>query len=246
MAGELCGLGVVGDTASFLLWGDSHGLALAPAIGQLAVESGRAGLLAASPACPPLLGVERRDQEGAQPCPPVNAAVAELIRRRPNLRTVVLVGRWALNAEGTRYGNERGPPALLSPEGIRENPRLFAEGLERTIRFLNEQGREVIVVAQVPEIGWSVPSVLARSRLFGRPVPPSPTLKAFQHRQQAVDADLRDLAAHYRFRVIDASKAYCGGAACVVTDEGRPLYRDEHHLSVRGSSLAVGWLRGIF
>jgi len=243
-SGRLCHLGR-GDGPSFVLWGDSHALALAPAVDQVARGAVISGFLAASPACPPLLGVERYDQEGSGSCRAFNAAVTRLIRM-PKIRTVVLAARWALNAEGTRYGSEDGAPAALSPEGIRGNPRVFREGLERTLRFLNESGKEVVVLTQVPEIGWPVPSVLARARVFHWTAPSGPSLAQYHRRQQVVDAVLRDLSARYDFRIADCSRSFCSSSGCIVVKQGWPLYRDEHHLSVAGSLLAANSLVGIF
>jgi hypothetical protein len=111
---------------------------------------------------------------------------------------------------------------------------------------LNEHGKEVVFVSQVPEVGWAVPSVLARSRLFGRTVPPAPSIEAYRKRQRSVDAVLKDLATRYRFRIADSSPTFCAHSVCQVVKDGHPLYRDEHHLSVAGSLLAVDGLRGLF
>jgi peptidoglycan/LPS O-acetylase OafA/YrhL len=243
--GELCRLGS-GPEPSFLLWGDSHALALAPAVEQIARSAGRSGLLAASAACPPLIGVERFDQETARSCRQVNAAVTELLERRPEIRTVVLAGRWALNAEGTRYGTEGGAAAALSPEGIGDNHQVFRAGLERTLRFLSDQGKEVVFLTQVPEVGWAVPSVLARSRIFDRRVSVTgPSKEEYQRRQSSVVHALDDLAGRFRFRVVDCAAPFCVGPTCQVVKDGRPLYRDEHHPSVFGSHVVAAGLHGI-
>jgi hypothetical protein len=161
--------------------------------------------------------------------------VMSLLRNHPDLHSVLLVSRWALNSLGTRYGREAGAPAIISMEGLRGNPRAFREGFERTLRFLEQGDHNIVVVSQVPEIGWEVPSVLARARLFRRDPPASPSLAEYRERQRVVTTTLEELSGRHRFRILDMGDIFCGSGVCAVERDGLPLYSDEHHLSVNGA-----------
>ena len=239
-----CTIGAPGAPPTFLLWGDSHALALAPAIDRVARREGRAGLLAGRAACPPILGIERTGR--ANECRPFNASVIEMLQRNAGIRTVILAGRWALSTRGSRYGQEGGEPVILSPRGIEDNPRVFAEGLERTVQFLDRNGYEVVFVTQVPEVGWPVPSVLARNLLHGRQAPPGPSLEEYRERQKQVAESLDRLRPRFPVRVVDITPIFCPGHSCVAVDAGGPLYRDEHHLSRHGAVFVADRLARLF
>jgi hypothetical protein len=232
---QACPLGVAG-TPSFLLWGDSEAIAVAPVIDQAAKQRGLAGFFIAATGCPPLVGVERYDREGGR-CRDFSARVVSLLDQHPEIKRVILVGRWALNSLGPRYGHEAGGPAVISPAGIRDNPRAFCEGVERTFTYLQDRGREIVFVGQAPEIGWEVPSVLARARWFGRTLPPGPSISAYQDRQRVVTACLSNLSRTYKIRVIGLSEILCATGTCSVEQNGISLYRDSYHLSAAGAEL---------
>jgi peptidoglycan/LPS O-acetylase OafA/YrhL len=229
---QACRVGVDGP-ATFLLWGDSHALVLASAVDNVAKQHGVAGLFVGQAACPPLLGVKRYDREG-RGCEAFNDRVITLLEEHREIRRVLLAGRWALNSLGDRYGDEGGQPAVISPDGVAGNAKAFQEGLERTLRYLDERALETVFVAQVPEIGWDVPSVLTRVQLFGHEAPPQPSLAAYQDRQRIVTSSLEGLSSRYRFRIVEVSDILCHDGTCSVQQGGVPLYRDGHHLSAHG------------
>lgn len=231
---QACRLGSDAEP-TFLFWGDSHALTLASAVDSAARRQRLSGLFLGRSACPPLLGVNRSDRKGN--CKIFNDSIAALIEANPQLTRIVLAGRWALNSLGTRYGNEGGPPTPISPDGISGNPRAFRDGFERTMRFLHDGNREVVVVTQAPEVGWDVTSSMARAEYLGRALPRAPTRAEYQARQQIVSSTLADLSTRYRFRVIELADVLCPDVTCRVQQAGRPLYRDSHHLNDRGAAL---------
>jgi hypothetical protein len=244
--GRLCKLGSEA-APSFLVWGDSHALAMRTAIERVARDAGRAGLFAAGTACPPLLGTERREATNRAECRAFNDAVAEHVAPRPELVTVVLVGRWALNVVGTRSGTEPGKTVVLSDGGTGGNLAVFRAGLERTLARLDGLGKDVVFLTSVPEIGFDVPTTLARARLFSRPAPSPPSAVGFHERQRGVDAIVTELAGRYPLRVIDLSAPFLSnGASVVVGGDGLPLYRDNHHLNERGADRLVEPLKALF
>ena len=229
-----CPVGAPGEP-TFLVWGDSHAMAMFATFDSVARSMGKSGLFIAKAGCPPLIGVSRFDRE-EHDCEGFNDQVVDLINSTETIREVVLAARWAINANGTRYGVEEGEAILLSPRGIDENPAVFRAGLDRTLAFLAGRGIEASFLTQVPEIGWNVPSTLARASRFEREVPPAPTIAEYRARQRMVDEALEDVASRYPLHVVDVSDFFCGERTCEVIRAGRALYRDGHHLSLWGAS----------
>ena len=106
-----CNIGAPLENAEFLVWGDSHADALAPAIDIAARKSARSGLFTAAVGCPPLLGVKT---QYAPHCSDFNDSVLDMLREREDLHTIILVARWAFYAEGTRLPGETWHLANLS------------------------------------------------------------------------------------------------------------------------------------
>jgi len=241
--GELCRLGAdAPGQPTLLLWGDSHARVMVDPLGAAAMRHGATGLVAARTRCPPLLGVRRLDRDDSSECTSFNAAVVEYLSRSPEVTDVVLAARWALAAEGLRYGREPGSTMLLadaessatSPVG---NRPVFARSLRESVATLRELDKRVWIVASVPEVGWNVPSVLARSMRFGQPPPSAPSLSQFAARQAFVEGMLAELDALPGVTVLRPAATLCAGERCDVLRDGRPLYFDTHHLSLTGAAL---------
>src|SRR5262249_34150980 len=94
-AGSLCPLGKRDVAPSFLVWGDSHAAAMAPAIDIAAKKAKRGGLFVGAGGCAPLLdfdsGGTKRDK--VRRCQEVNAAVMDLLATR-RFQFVFMVGFW--------------------------------------------------------------------------------------------------------------------------------------------------------
>jgi peptidoglycan/LPS O-acetylase OafA/YrhL len=235
-AGRLCRIGSTRtDKPSFILWGDSHADALLPAVEKVAEAHGRAGLFAATNSCAPLLGVTRPD---ALPCKPFNDAVAKLALH-PEIRDVILDARWSKNAYGTARGEGDGRIYPYDDQGqgtdIASTEAVFYRGLERTVRTLTGAGKHVIIVASVPEAGYSVPRVMAHLRMAGIKDEPTRDLKEFLAHQKFIFDTLTAMQKKYGVKILYPHQILCVSGACALALNDRPLYRDEHHLSVFGA-----------
>jgi len=242
-APELCAIGADGGAPRFMLWGDSHALAMATAVNLAAKRSGTPGLIAMRTGCPPLAGVDR---VGRSSCRGFNDRVLERLATEPAIDTVIVAARWALSVHGTRYKKEEGSTVELAgpdagPAGPGAGP--FEAGLVRTVERLTALGKDVVLVTQVPEVGYDVPSANYIARLTGRDVnlTIAPTRDEYLERNASVNALLGRLAADRpRVRVVDPSLLLCDAARCRVVEDGMPLYRDDNHLSLRGNVLVSG------
>lgn len=235
---ELCRMGAENQEPSFLLWGDSHALALASAVNMKAREHDAGGMIAVRTGCPPLLGIDR---PGRDSCRVFNAAVLERLAREPAIDTVVLAARWTLAANGDRYKNEPGNPVVLedgsTASGGAANAELVELGLGRTLDALEALGKNVVLVGQVPEVGFDVPASNYSARLTGRDVTRmiAPTVEEFRSRVSVVDRILGQMREAHDVVFLDPASLLCGERHCGVVVDGTPLYRDDNHLSLRGN-----------
>ena len=252
-AGRLCPLGAAAaGEPTFIVWGDSHGRVLAEPIGAAAQAAGASGRLAVRTGCAPLIGARRsvrRDDD--DDCRRFNEATLELIAGSPGIVDVVVVGRWGLLAEGTRYGHEPGGTAFLEDEQERAttadvNRRIFDRALTNTVSRLLALGKRVWIVGPVPEVGWDVPSVLARSARFGRPIPAPPSWQEFTRRQAHATATLQALDRLPGVVVLWPQARLCDESACAVLRDGRPAYFDSHHLTLHGAAPLAGLFAPVF
>ena len=251
---KLCRVGASGDVVpSFVIWGDSHARAMADVVGEAAERGGRAGLLATRNGCGPLVGLEQMPDPKARGCPEFAAAVLRFIAGDPALTDVILIGRWAGYTEGTRYKNERGSAATsyfrdaeTRELSLAENQRVFSRTLEATVESLRALGKNVWLVSAVPEVGWNVPSVLARMHRQNREFSIAPTLEEYQLRQQHVTPELRRLQAEGKLRVLAPYEVLCRASPCAIVESGRPLYSDDDHLSLTGAAKLSGMFTQVF
>ncbi len=235
---RLCGIGANARPATFVLWGDSHAEVLIPAVADIAKKHGRRGLFAGSPSCAPLVGVNRYD---APDCRPFNGAVLNMILRHKEITTVILMARWGKNAQGTAYGDEgHGFVPIGDDTGKAQKPSdnaaIFARGLDRTVAALRAAGKQVLLVGPVPEIGWTVPQVLARLEQEHKGnVVVAPPAKAFYEREAQVLPLFHEMAERDGVSAVFPHDYLCQSGRCAVRKNGVPLYRDEHHLSDYGA-----------
>ncbi|SNR52405.1 acyltransferase family protein [Puniceibacterium sediminis] len=185
----------LGDGIPFTaVWGDSHGVELSYALSELIPVR-----QITYSGCPPVIGFKR---EKRPLCDEHNEEVIKfLIDPASNIRTVILTLRF--------------DTALKKP-GFQSR---FAETVER----LAENGLYVIVVAQLPTPGVSVPAYLARG---GEQVFP---FSAFEPIHSPMMTYLKKLDGAVIF---DPAPIICPGADCHLVLDGAPTLFDANHPSM--------------
>ena len=234
----LCAIGAESVPESLLFWGDSHALALASAVNASANRVGLGGRIAVRTGCAPLLGIDR---EGQRSCAEFNEDVLDYLAQRPELGTVVLAARWALSTNGTRYKNEDGRSVALRDLSAGDGPaggnaEHVETGLRRTVDAIRALGRRVVIVNQVPEIGYDVPSANYSAKLTGKDVNAliAPTRAEFLERSGDSRRIIGAIAAELSVATIDPANRFCDAQLCRVIEDDIPLYRDDNHLSLYG------------
>jgi peptidoglycan/LPS O-acetylase OafA/YrhL len=236
---RLCGVGADKQQASFVLWGDSHAEAILAPVAEIAKRHHRRGLFAGSPSCVPLVGVDRYDVPA---CRAFNDSVLAMILRHKEITTVILMARWGKAAQGTAYGNEGNGFVAIGDDDAHamkpaDNAAIFERGLKRTVAVLRANGRQVLLVGPVPEIGFTVPQVLARlAQEHRQNVVVSPPAAKFYAREKEVLPLFHAMAEAKGVTAVFPHDYLCKSGRCAVRKNGIPLYRDEHHLSAYGAT----------
>lgn len=238
----LCRIGDLRREPTVLLWGDSHAGAARAGVDAALGTLGIAGVAASHNGCLPL--PDARRAHGHQSCTRFTDAVIDLLAApRSRIDTVILMGRWALNVTGERAPGEAGAPVrLVSRDGTAagaSNAALVRRGLEALVDRLRESGARVVLVGGVPEIGWNVPERLLMQARLALPDLAAPTLADVAARNREADAILVRLAERDGVDHIPLAPMLCR-PDCAVTRDGRPLYRDDDHLSRHGAVSVLG------
>ena len=94
----------------------------------------------------------------------------------------------------------------------------------------------MVLVYPVPEVGYDVPSTLARLALKQRPIDSfTRPFSAYKNRQKAVFAALDDVGPSDHLIRIYPHERLCDETRCIVSLDGQPLYHDDDHLSLVGA-----------
>ncbi len=222
--------------ATFAVWGDSHAESMTPGIDVAAKRAGAKGILFNRHGCPPLLGYDMlgNDNEG---CPASAAAAVAHLAGHPEISHVFLVSRWAFYAEGVGYKNELSSQgfardSLTKSVSVMENRKVFERAFERTLAQLQSLGRQVTVVTSTPEMGWNIPDIIARARIFNRDLEFNLSEKEYKDRQAFVTEVFDNNKDRYNLIFIRPDEKMCGDEYCVVSDETElPIYIDDDHIT---------------
>ena len=222
-------------------WGDSHARALATGLELSARNSSKSGEIAVRNGCPPLLGVVRLGEE-KKGCGEFNEKVMRYISESKNIDMVILSARWTISALGTRYKNESGERVRLVDLNTGDllsssNVEIFEIALKRTVQLLLDEGKRVVLVNTVPEIGYNVPSVNIVAMLTGRNISlvVGPSASELKARAYPVDMVFSDYLNDERISIVNPAEYLCSKEMCSVAVDNIPLYRDDDHLSTYGS-----------
>jgi peptidoglycan/LPS O-acetylase OafA/YrhL len=215
-----------------MVWGDSHALAIFPALESLAREHGFALYFAGRTSCQPLFGSAPAPfyEVARIECQKFNAAMLRAVDELdPQL--IVLAGFWrAWNSRNIR------PDADATLEDGRE----FARQLEMSARLLASSGRRLCAVRDVPHLQFDSMQALAMTRLRG--VDGSfirlPAARATAQ-QAPYNLAIDSLLQSGKVVAADPAGLLCADVLCKLEEEGALLYRDQSHLTPAGAQFVA-------
>jgi len=236
---------VYGDEAfpTFAILGDSHAMALAHQLSKSLVQNGYGLRELTFSACPPITDfVLLHKSDG---CYRYNSQIPNYLSLHKEIETVILTARWTLHFEGTRFNNFEGgleasriADTKLTPERASEVGDLY----RLTVQKLLEDGKRVVLIYPVPEVGWHVPYYLAKKLLFEGEHSDtlSTSFEVFKQRTEFTHKQLASVGEHHNLMEVRPENIFCDNhvqGRCVAQFDGELLYFDDNHLSSVGANV---------
>jgi peptidoglycan/LPS O-acetylase OafA/YrhL len=237
-----CQIGAADAPESVLVWGDSHGRSLLPGLDKAMTLLNRRGIFVGIPGCLTLLGISRTNAPFPELCFPLGDHVLPTLDEHPDIRTVYLVSRWSIYAQGTRF--EHSPTArqtlVVDAESpgasLDENPRAFARALNRTIAELQRRGLKVVVLNQIPDIGYHVSIASVMAARLDRDIDLRTSRAEYEAFQRSTAEILGPHTAQGKIALVPLQDLFCDDKTCrITTQDGLPAYWDDNHVSRRGA-----------
>jgi len=229
---------------TYAVWGDSHADALIQMIGQVANRHALSVKFLGDNGCAPVAGAGRIGIY--KDCFLHNQQAINYLLSEPHLQTIIMASRWSVYISG--YNRDFGPaernmtdrPWITDETGsimnLLQREELFSTQIRLTVKRLTDAGKSVVLVYPIPEAGYNIPTTLATMVLGGRdPRKFTRPESYYFYRQKFVFSVLNKLAPADKIIRIYPNQRLCDGANCIVYANGKPLYRDNDHLSLAGA-----------
>lgn len=123
--------------------------------------------------------------------------------------------------------------------------REFHEHYVATMCRLAEQ-RPLYLVRPTPEMSDDVPTRLGRAMIFGQQRRFELPLADYHRRQSFVWAMQDEAVERCGARLLDPLPYLCANGSCPGDQDGRPLYRDDNHITEFGNRRLIPMFRQIF
>ncbi len=231
------------NSPTVALVGDSHAAALYS--GLVSTLADEHILLLAEMGCPPLLGLPARNALVSKECQRSLDLMIRILRQSDSLKTVIVSSRGALYLSATGFGavDDSGfvgrVAARESEHDRAEAARQFKDGLSQFLEFLLSKGVQVVLVQDIPELGFN-PRDCLTARPFPARAPRTPcgvAYDTFLDRQRLHRRLLSEIAQNLRDVILfDAASLVCQARYCEAIVGDTLLYADDDHLSLYGSN----------
>lgn len=208
-----CLFGPETAATTLAVWGDSHGVELARALGDQAPDRRVAELTGSS--CPPALDYA---PPGRPRCAEVNRDFIERLSQDASVDTVLLVARYEFYLSAA-------------------DASAFEAGMGSSVKRLREAGKQVLLLDPVPTYRYPIPAALAQRWRRGEDLAEQgQTRMQYETRQAAALTLVQRLAAGRQAQRVVVGNLLCREPRCAVLDGDHPFYFDDNHLSMHGAS----------
>ena len=131
---------------------------------------------------------------------------------------------------------------LSGHEEVNDGVQIFNLGLRDTLQKLTSAGKRVVLILDVPELGFDVRECLGRPLSITKRVKDICAIPRLEHElrtreyRQIMTAAAKDYPGVVLF---DTEKLFCDDKWCWARIDGQLLYRDSDHLTREGSNLVA-------
>ena len=245
---DACRIGTNDVKPTWALVGDSHAAALSVSFDRNLREAGLAGIQYTKGGC---LYVPGFDRVNWRYCTDWIEAVHGALAAQ-KIRTVILIGRYVLQYERTRFDNGEGGVELGPLAGFekRIQPATndmqrkadFAEGIRNAVVGLLEQGKQVVLVYPIPEVGWNVPDRMFKFHLHGIDKRTTTSQAVYRQRSAGVINAFDRIGPFENLLRVYPKAIFCDSyvaGRCATSDKNAVFYFDDDHLSIEGADLVM-------
>ncbi|MBL1418937.1 MAG: acyltransferase [Alphaproteobacteria bacterium] len=240
---------------SVILLGDSHANAISEQFTN-ALSQYELGLQDITHnGCPPIIGIYNPNNINNPNCSEGIKKVYNYIVGNPQIKTIVLVSRWVSTYENTPFDNQEGgvesrtmqeKHQRLTHQEAEDRYNLIGNLTNKIVNNLIENGKRVILVYPIPEVGWMVPEYLTKRRIHGMNKTGLSTSHAvFKARNKNVYKQLDRIQQHDNLLIIKPEILFCNNDIadrCIATKANLPLYADDDHLNHLGAELLSNYI----
>ncbi|MBN1664448.1 MAG: acyltransferase [Deltaproteobacteria bacterium] len=225
---SFCQMSNVSGTPSVALIGDSHAKALFGAIRYSLNRHNIDVVLFGRNGCPPFLGIER---DHSPTCPESTSRIMEHVTNNPDIRYVILAGRFAATQSGVDFGGTEDSHyyriRLMDNPGIRDRDKIFEIGLNNTLQQLTDAGKEIIIVLDYPELDFS-PKRCVRNQASKSCFIDKKTVDTRQKAYRKIVAE--SIKRFPNVKTVDLVPYFCDDKTCFAKHHEDILYMNRGHL----------------
>lgn len=245
-----CILGSDSEITSFALIGDSHAASLATSLNESASRNNLSGRNFTYSACQSVLNKPNQQfANSLSTCEQFREDLFKNLNFNAVPKTLILSQRWTLMIQGEAFNNQEG--------GIEKKDAAFEKAYKKsskvsrmrdyaeTIKTLLANGKKIVLIYPIPEMGWNVPKRMLRLYSISGKITKedaSVSHEVFKERNKNAYLALDNIGAHKNLIRIYPEDILCDtyiAKRCAAHLNGKPLYRDDDHLSKLGADLVI-------
>jgi len=230
------------------VWGDSHARSIVWQVAERFNNDGISVLNLATSGCPGIADIYRKSVTAESVlCRKFKDSVVAHLMEPNSPKVVVLLSRWTINIEDTRFDNGQGGVEYGSnvdwyaPRFVADDDHNGVLGaLRNTIDGLLSSGKYIVLVYPIPEAGWTVPLYMARASVLRKELSNyqlSTSYELYKKRHEKVISLFDSYSGDKVFKVRPSDILCNEGGRCLVARYGAPLYDDNNHPSAVLSEL---------
>ncbi len=161
------------------------------------------------------------------------------ISKSKTIHTVILSWYGQMMFSGGRYNQKTYRSVRFKDNPIlRNNEEIYIEGLKRTIEYLEQAGKKVILVLDNPDLGFNPLNDLRPVSFFYSDSDKKGVLGVIDYEKYTKEykSKIKNLLSGYpKVKLFDPSEFLCDSIYCYGIKDGKLLYFDPDHLTYDGS-----------
>lgn len=225
-----CRFNNLNSEKTIALIGDSHAHAAYPGIAAYLGEKKINTLLLANSNCLPFVDAEYGNSLIEKNyCRKSIKSLLKIIREDPHIYKIFIFSRGTQYFTGNGFGDAEKNEMLNTPLISYKD---FFNSLQKTVNYLNSNGKSVLYVSENPELGILPSACLSRPFNIKKNGCLLPTKEVVLSRQYSYVQGLKLIT---NAKIINVIDFFCPSSSCNLFYKDKLLYADDDHLSVFGS-----------